>query len=171
MTRKQTGTRKSTRSRQVLYLNRRWVLCQFELISILHLLLVILRKHHSLTWKALQDILPIFCRMIPRTVFSFIHQFGRPLGNRKQPDLGFSPDDSMQPIRNSCSEVFLEKVVQKTSSEFTGEHTCGALISVKLLCNFIEITLRHGCSPVNLLYSFRAPFPKNTSGQLLLNKS
>ena len=128
----------------------------------MHLLLLILRKHHSLTWKALQDILPIFCRMIPGTVFSFIHQFGRPLGNRKQPDLGFSPDDSMQPIRNSCSEVFLEKGVQKTSSKFTGEHPCRGLISVKLLC--------HGCS-VNLLYSFRAPFPKNTSGQLLLNKS
>ena len=35
-----------------------------------------------------------------------------------------------------------------------------------LLCNFIEITLRHGCSPVNLLYSFRTPFTKNTSGRL-----
>ena len=36
------------------------------------------------------------------------------------------------------------------------------------LCNFIEITLRHGCSPVNLLHIFRIPFLKNTSGQLLL---
>ena len=34
--------------------------------------------------------------------------------------------------------------------------------------NFIEITLRHGCSPVNLLHIFRTPFPKNTSGGLLL---
>ena len=34
--------------------------------------------------------------------------------------------------------------------------------------NFIEITLRHGCSPVNLLHIFRTPFPKNTSGRLLL---
>ena len=31
------------------------------------------------------------------------------------------------------------------------------------------IALRHGCSPVNLLHIFRAPFPKNTSGQLLLS--
>ena len=31
-----------------------------------------------------------------------------------------------------------------------------------LLCNFIEITLRHWCSPVNLLYIIRTPFPKNT---------
>ena len=33
---------------------------------------------------------------------------------------------------------------------------------------FIEITLRDGCSPVNLLHIFRTPFPKNTSGRLLL---
>ena len=31
-----------------------------------------------------------------------------------------------------------------------------------------EIALWHGCSPVNLLNVFRAPFPKNTSGRLLL---
>ena len=42
------------------------------------------------------------------------------------------------------------------------------VISIKLLCKFVEITLRHGCSPVNLLYIFKAPFPKNTSGWLLL---
>ena len=32
----------------------------------------------------------------------------------------------------------------------------------------IEIVLRHGCSPVNLLHIFRIPFYKNTSGGLLL---
>ena len=42
------------------------------------------------------------------------------------------------------------------------------MISIKLLCNFIEIALLHGCSPVNLLHIFRTPFPKNTSGWLLL---
>ena len=40
-------------------------------------------------------------------------------------------------------------------------------------CDFnkvaIEITLRHECSPVNLLHIFRTPFPKNTSGGLLLD--
>ena len=30
-------------------------------------------------------------------------------------------------------------------------------------CNFIEITLRYGCSPVNLLLIFRTPFLKHTS--------
>ena len=39
----------------------------------------------------------------------------------------------------------------------------------EVLCNFIEIALWHGCSPVNLLHIFRTPFPRNTSGWLLLN--
>ena len=39
----------------------------------------------------------------------------------------------------------------------------------KLQSNFIEITLQHGCSPVDLLHIFRTTFPKNTSGGLLLN--
>ena len=30
-------------------------------------------------------------------------------------------------------------------------------------CDFIEIALRHGCSPVNLLHIFRTAFLKNTS--------
>ena len=38
----------------------------------------------------------------------------------------------------------------------------------KVACNFIEITLRLGCSPVNLLHIFRTPFPKNTPRWLLL---
>ena len=33
---------------------------------------------------------------------------------------------------------------------------------------FIEIALRHGFSPVNLLHIFRIPFPKNTPGRPLL---
>ena len=42
-------------------------------------------------------------------------------------------------------------------------------ISIKLPCNFIEITLRHGCSSVILLHIFRTPFLKNTSGRLFLD--
>ena len=33
-------------------------------------------------------------------------------------------------------------------------------ISIKLQSNLIKITLRHGCSPENLLYIFRTPSPK-----------
>ena len=45
----------------------------------------------------------------------------------------------------------------------TGELPCRSAISIKLLCNFIEITLRHGCSTVNLLHIFRTHFLKKTS--------
>ena len=40
-------------------------------------------------------------------------------------------------------------------------------VAIKLQSNFIEIILRHGCSPVNLLHIFRAPLSKNTSIGLL----
>ena len=71
--------------------------------------------------------------------------------------------------RSSPSEVFLRTGVLKICSKFTAEHPCPSVISIKLLCNFIEIALRHRCSPVNLLHIFRTPFPWNTSGRLLLN--
>ena len=61
--------------------------------------------------------------------------------------------------------------VLKMYSKFTEEHPCRSVISIKLSCNFIEIALRHRCSPVNLLHIFRTPFPRNTSGWLLLNRS
>ena len=38
------------------------------------------------------------------------------------------------------------------------------VISITFLSNFIEIAFRQGSSHVNLLYIFRTPFPKNTSG-------
>ena len=54
--------------------------------------------------------------------------------------------------------MFLKKDVLKICSNFTVEHLCRSVISIKLLCNFIEITLRHRCSPVNLLHIFRNLF-------------
>ena len=44
-------------------------------------------------------------------------------------------------------------------------HTSASVFSCS---NFIEIALRHGCSPLNLLHIFRISFPKNTFGWLLL---
>ena len=70
--------------------------------------------------------------------------------------------------RSSHPEMFVRNGVLKICSKFTGEHLCRSVISLKLLCNFIEIVLRHGCSPVDLLYFFRTPFPRNASGWLLL---
>ena len=40
-------------------------------------------------------------------------------------------------------------------SKFTGEEPCRSVISKKLLCNFIEVTLRHVRSLVNLLHISR----------------
>ena len=71
--------------------------------------------------------------------------------------------------------MFLGKAVLKICSKFTGEHTCRSAISIKLLSNFIEIALRHGCSPVNFLHIFSkiftTPFPRNNYGRLLLKSS
>ena len=39
----------------------------------------------------------------------------------------------------------------------------------KVDTKFIEITIRHGCSLINLLHIFRTGFYKNTSGGLILN--
>ena len=45
--------------------------------------------------------------------------------------------------------------------EVARDHTSAWVFS------FIEMVLRHGCSPKNLLHIFRKLFPKNTSGWLL----
>ena len=66
--------------------------------------------------------------------------------------------------RSSHPEVFMRKGVLKICSKFTGEHPCRSVISIKSQSTFIETTLRHGCSPINLLHIFRTPFPRNTSG-------
>ena len=61
-------------------------------------------------------------------------------------------------ISSSHPEVFLRKGVLKICNKFTGENPCRSAISIKLLCNFIEITLPHGCSPVDLLHIFSQLF-------------
>ena len=71
--------------------------------------------------------------------------------------------------RSSRPEVFFGKGVPKICSKLTEEHLWRGGISTKLQSNLIEITLRHGCSPVNLLHIFKTPFTKNTSGWLLLH--
>ena len=61
-------------------------------------------------------------------------------------------------FRNSRPEMFLQKDVLKICSKFTGKYPYRSAISVKYQSNFIEITLWHGCSPVNMLHIFRTPF-------------
>ena len=45
-----------------------------------------------------------------------------------------------------------ERDILKICSKFTGEHPCQSMISIKLLCNFIEITFQDGFSLVDLLH-------------------
>ena len=49
--------------------------------------------------------------------------------------------------RNSPRKVFLRKGIPKICSVFIGKQPCLSVISIKLLFNFFEITLQHGCSP------------------------
>ena len=58
--------------------------------------------------------------------------------------------------RSSPPEVFLEKRCFENMQQIWRR--------IPISRNFIEITLRHGCSPANLLHIFRTPFPKNTFG-------
>ena len=74
----------------------------------------------------------------------------------------------LRSIRSSHQEVCLGKGVLKICSKFTGEHPCRSVISINLQSNFIEITFRYRCSPVNFLHNFRTPFLKNSSRWLLL---
>ena len=62
--------------------------------------------------------------------------------------------------RSNRSEMFSRKSVLKIFSKFTGKHPSQSVISIKLQSNFIEIKIRHGCSPVNLLHIFKTPIPK-----------
>ena len=71
-------------------------------------------------------------------------------------------------VKSSPPYVLLQKGVLKIRSKFTEERSYRSVISVKLLSNFTETTLQHGCSPVNLPHIFRTHFPKNISGWLLL---
>ena len=71
-------------------------------------------------------------------------------------------------FRCSRPEAFVGKDVLEICSKITGKHSCRSVISINLQSNFIEIALRHGCSPVKLLLIFRTPFPSDTAGWLLL---
>ena len=72
---------------------------------------------------------------------------------------------ALSKARSSHSGVLLGKGVLEICRKFTGERSCRKVISI---WNFTEIALRHRCFLVNLLLIFRIPFPKNTSGRLLL---
>ena len=92
------------------------------------------------------------------------------LWGSRYPDVKFRRNVSTYAVRfrSNRPEVLLRKCVLEICSKSTVEHPCRSAISIKLLCNFIEIALLHGFSYVNLLHFFRTPFPTNTTGWLLL---
>ena len=52
-------------------------------------------------------------------------------------------------LHKQPSRGVLTKRCSENIQKFTGEHPYRGAISIKLQSNFIEITIRHGCSPVN----------------------
>ena len=86
-----------------------------------------------------------------------------------------NPSNYREASQKHPPEVFCEKGVLKNFAKFTGKYLSQSLFFNKVAglksakqSNFIEITLWHGSSPVNLLHIFRTPFSKNTSGGLFL---
>ena len=77
------------------------------------------------------------------------------VAKKKQPSKGV--------LKKRCSEN-MQQVCMTTPMP-----KCDFNDEIKLHNN--EINLRYGCSPVNLLYIFRAPILKSTSGGLPLKKS
>ena len=88
---------------------------------------------------------------------------------------------SGQAIQKQPSRCVLRKMCSENMQQIYVKHSRRIVMSIKLhkyaanlrrtpvlKYDFIEITLRHGCSPVYLLHIFRTRFLKNTSGWLLL---
>ena len=78
------------------------------------------------------------------------------------PDKGRSSRPGVS-LEKKCSEN-MQQIYRKTTMPKCDFNK----VEKQLQCNFIEIALWHGYSPVTLLRIFTRPFPKNTSGQLLL---
>ena len=71
--------------------------------------------------------------------------------HKKNTDIDWMLRISCPKVRSGPPLLFLWKNVQKKWIKFTGENPCRKAISINLQSNFIEITLRHGCSAVTLL--------------------
>ena len=67
-----------------------------------------------------------------------------------------------------CSEN-MQQIYRKTAIPSDLNKVAKQLYLIKLQSNFIEITLRHGYSPLNLLHIFRTSFTRNASEWMLLD--
>ena len=63
------------------------------------------------------------------------------------------------------------KILESTHEQITTRSSRPEVFWENVASNFIEITLRYGCSAVNLLHIFRTPFPTNTYRVLFLNNN
>ena len=99
---KHTETCKLTGTCKYLYLQGIQFICQFQHTSVLHPLLIVLRKYHPWTWNVWHDILSIF--------FVLIHEI------RHQKILLVTQDRSSRP------EVFCKKGVFRNFAKFTAKH-------------------------------------------------
>ena len=98
----------------------------------------------------------------PGAAIDVMYDYIKPLF-KKRPDHITLHASTNNTVNKSSKTVLgklldLKKFIENTLPE----------ISITLQSSFIDIALRHGCSPVNLLHIFRTAFYKNTSGWLLL---
>ena len=63
-------------------------------------------------------------------------------------------------FRSNPPEVFPKKDAVQIRSKPTGEQLRRSAISLKPLCNFIEITPTRGCTPENPQHTRRIPLPR-----------
>ena len=66
-------------------------------------------------------------------------------------------------FRSNPPKVFSKKSAVKIRREPTGEQPRRSTISKKRLCNFIEITPMHGCTPKNPQNTCKTPLPRRTT--------
>ena len=125
------------------------------------------RREQTLEQKRLWNrCFPVNFRKFLRTLFLTEHLWWLPLHQFEIEKVGVGRFQIilwnfavfLKSYRNSPPYVFWEKEVLKIRSKFTGELPCRSVISIKLFCKFTEITVRHGCFPLNLLHIFRVPF-------------
>ena len=71
-------------------------------------------------------------------------------------------------FRRSPPQEFLKKVDLEICRKFKREKRWLSVIAIKFLCKFIEITILHGCFPVDFLHICSTAFLKSTCGEMLL---
>ena len=87
----------------------------------------------------------------------------------RQPFYSYLNTFSPKTQKQSCIDILAKRCSENMQQIYSWTPMRKWVISIKLLFNFIEITLSHGCSPVNLMHIFITPIYKNTSKELFKN--